>query len=193
MKLLKELVEQQPKVIEGDIRVPLNTTSLIWQGAIIKGFFNCSATKIGSLAGSPIEVADEFNCSSTNIRSLKGGPKKVGGDFDFSNTFVSSFEWAPSEIGGSVFCHSTVIESFHNIHKHIKYIGGGDISPPKSLKSNMLGLLKIKGLTAVRILFYEAGRLGQASDIINKYLPLGDIHSCQEELIEAGLSEFARL
>ena len=33
----------------------------------------------------------------------------------------------------------------------------------------------------------------QLTKIINKYLPLGDLLDCQEELIEAGYEEFAQL
>jgi len=55
------------------------------------------------------------------------------------------------------------------------------------IKSSVLGLVKIKGLTNV---IFDNKKLEK---IMNKYLPLGDIFDCQEELIEAGLEEFAEL
>jgi hypothetical protein len=53
--------------------------------------------------------------------------------------------------------------------------------------SNVLGLLKIEGLMVVYLLNKEV----QA--IINKYLPMGDIFKCQEELIEAGFEDYAKI
>ena len=55
------------------------------------------------------------------------------------------------------------------------------------IESHVLGLLKIKGLQEVRLDDI------QLTKIINKYLPLGDLLDCQEELIEAGYEEFAQL
>jgi len=55
------------------------------------------------------------------------------------------------------------------------------------IKSSVLGLVKIKGLTEVMFVNKKLEK------IMNKYLPLGDIFDCQEELIEAGLEEFAEL
>jgi hypothetical protein len=55
------------------------------------------------------------------------------------------------------------------------------------IKECILGLLKIKNLTNVTLDNKEV------QDIINKYLPEGNIVECQSELIEAGFEEFAKL
>jgi len=64
---------------------------------------------------------------------------------------------------------------------------------------HMLGILKIRDIQMVHCYCRHDTRLSDATEIIKKYLKdtpnpaTRDIHRCQEELIEAGLSEFAQL
>jgi len=64
---------------------------------------------------------------------------------------------------------------------------------PHTIKSHILGVMFIKGLLEIRI---HGGNIEQVQveRIINKHLA-GDrnVHLAQEELLEAGLSEFAKL
>jgi len=124
--------------------------------------------------GKPIagaKVLGNFNCYLTNISSLEGGPSYVGGDF---------------------ICANTEIKSLHNIHKQIKHIGGA-FSISNTVKSHILGVMFIKGLQKIE--FYDGNtEQKQVENIINKHLAGNrNIHLAQEELLEAGLKEYAKL
>ena len=173
---------KQQVVIEGNVEIPRNTTTLVGykhkgkpiaQGKVL-GYFSCSSTKITSLEQGPSWVGGDFYCWNTKITSLEGGPSYVGDDFD---------------------CSGTNVTSLHNIHKQIKHIGG-TFYISNTVRSYILGVMLIKGLQ--RIQFYNSNieqvQVAAIIAIINKHLA-GDrnVHLAQEELIEAGLSEFAKL
>ena len=86
-------------------------------------------------------------------------------------------------VNGDFFCSYTNINSLHNIHKHIKFIKNQFICNDNV--THILGLFFIKGLKSVNI-------NDEINKIINKYLPLGDLHMCQEELLDAGFIEQAK-
>jgi len=219
MKLI-DLFEQQV-VIKGDVWIPHETITLVGYKhkgkpiaqAKVLGTFNCSHTgitsleqgpsyvgrdfdcyntKITSLEQGPSWVGGYFNCSDTNITSLQGAPSYVGGDFACFQTKITSLQGGPSYVGGKLDCSGTKITSLHNIHKQIKDIDG-ELYLSKTIKSHMLGVMFIKGLQSIE--FYNGNtRQKQAERIINKHLAGDrDIHLAQEELLEAGLSEFAKL
>ena len=90
------------------------------------------------------------------------------------------------------FCSDTKITSLHNIHKQIKHIGS-TFYISNTVRSHILGVMFIKGLQ--RIKFHSGNtEQEQVASIINKHLG-GDrnIHNAQEQLIEGGLSEYAKL
>lgn len=173
---LQDLVEKQ-RVIDYNVVVPAMTFKLGYKNAIIKGNFDCSHSEITTLNGAPSRVENNFYCNFTNITSLKGAPSYVGGYFH---------------------CAYTNIESLHNVHKIIKYIGGRFILS-NTIKSHMLGIMYIKGLVGIEL--YEqhihpafAQEHSQLETIFNKHLEgKRNVHDCQEELLEAGLGEFAKL
>ena len=178
MKLI-DLFEQQV-VIKGDVVIPGETTTLVGykhQGkpiaqAKVFGTFRCSYTKITSLEGGPSWVGGYFYCHGTKITSLEGGPSWVGGNFNCLDTQ-----------------HLT---SLHNIHKQIKHIGG-QLYLSNTVKSHILGVMFIEGLQKIQI-HWSNTKQKQVENIINKHLG-GDrnIHLAQEELLEAGLKEYAKL
>jgi len=181
MKLI-DLFEQQ-QIIKGNVRIPVHIPTLVRYkhkgipivGAKVLGNFDCHYTKIESLEGGPSWVGGDFDCSYTSIESLEGGPSWVGKDFD---------------------CHYTEIPSLHNVHKQIEFIGG--ILHLPVIDSHILGVMFIKGLKEISIseIVYtdRNSKVIQVIKIINKHLG-GDrnIHDAQEQLIEAGLAEFAKL
>lgn len=172
---VQELLEAQ-RIIKGDVDISSVASRLDYLGALVKGDFDCRLTYITSLEGSPSHVGGDFNCSSTKIKSLEGAPSYIGGNFN---------------------CWNTDITSLKNIHKHIKHIGGV-LFLPKKVRSRVLGVVLIKGLR--KIDFHTIAQTGvstkqkQVETIINKHL-LGDRdpHACQEEMLEAGLGEYAKL
>lgn len=179
--------------VDGDVTIRMGFSQTPLQFGRVTGNYLCSHIQtVTSLKGSPHFVGGTFNCLNTKITSLKGGPEHVGATMNCSNTLIGSFEGSPSYIGGHFYSgRGTKIKSLQNIHKQIKHIGG-IFQIPDTIKSHVLGLMFIKGLKEVRLLS-DLGGKKQVQNIINKHLPGGDVHDVQQELIEAGLSEYAKL
>ena len=117
------------------------------------------------------------------------GIEYAGGNFICSNTELTSLEGAPSHVGGSFNCSVNKLTSLKDVHKHIAEIKGAFYAIENPIESHVLGLLLIKGVTKVRL------KNGQVEEILNKHLGKGraGMLMAQEELIEAGLEECARL
>lgn len=154
----------------------------------IDGDFSCSALKLTSLKGAPYTVNGRFMCSNNKLTSLEGSPSKVSDDFYCQVNKLSTLEGAPSYIGDLFNCFNNNLTSLHNIHKQIKYIGGIAIFEKNPITSHVLGLLMIERLENIRI----DNQVVQG--ILNKHLEGDrDVFACQEELIEAGFEDFAKL
>jgi len=95
-------------------------------------------------------------------------------------------------VGGYFNCVETKIKSLHDIHKEIKHIGCR-LLIPDTVTSHILGVMFIKGLLEIEIQNDNIEQK-QVERIINKHLA-GDrnVHLAQEELLEGGLAEFAKL
>ena len=147
-----------------------------------------SNAKLTSLEGSPKHVSDDFTCFSNNLKSLKGGPEYVGGDFYCYHNGLTSLEGAPSWVDGIFNCRDNNLTSLHNIHKHIKHIGGMLYASRNPIKSHVLGVVLIDGIKNIWI------DNKKVQDIINKHLDGDkDVFACQEELIENGYEDYAKL
>jgi hypothetical protein len=109
----------------------------------------------------------------------------VSGNFDCHNTEITLLRGLPQSVGGFFDCHNTRIISLHDIHKQIKHIGGHFYC--NGYSTHLLGLLLIGGITKFHI---DAGPIDK---IFNKYVGTGDILSAQDELIDAGFIDQARL
>ena len=108
--------------------------------------------------------------------------------FYCSNNKLTSLEGVPSVVKGNFSCPYNKLTSLAGIHKIIKEIHGYATFDNNPIKSNVLGLMRIKGLTKV----YLDNK--QVMDILNKYLTGDrDIIRCQSELLDAGLEEYAKL
>ncbi|HEY4963074.1 MAG TPA: hypothetical protein VIH90_00055 [Candidatus Saccharimonadales bacterium] len=126
--------------------------------------------KITQSAGTTIpirfgKVAGSFNCAHTQLKSLQGAPEIVGGYFS---------------------CCATKITSLSGVDKLIKNIDGEFLC--NSNVTHILGLLLIKGITKINV---DNG--GPIDKIMNKYIGTGDILSAQDELLDAGFKDQARL
>jgi hypothetical protein len=112
---------------------------------------------------------------------------QVGGKFNVSRTRLTSLRGCPHTVNGGAFsCNGSSIISLHDIHKQIKHIGGNFFC--NSNTTHLLGLLLIDGINYFNI---DGG--GPIDKIFNKYVFTGDILSAQDELIDAGFIEQARL
>jgi hypothetical protein len=112
----------------------------------------------------------------------------VGGDFYCHYNQLATLEGAPSSVGGNFFCYSNQLTSLEGIHKIIKVISGAFYCFNNPIKSGGIGLILIEGLKKI-----YADQ--PAFKIIEKYLGQGKkgVLLCQDELIEAGYEEYARL
>jgi len=156
----------------------------------IKGYFDCSDTNLISLKFVPQRVEDDFRCSRTRIISLEFAPQFVGGYFSCYSTKITSLEFAPKFVGSIFNCSDTKITSLKGIGKdYLKEVKGIIyLNDCHELKSNMLGLLLVKGLQ--RIYFDN----NEIEEIFNRHLQgERDILDAQEELITKGFKEYAKL
>ena len=169
--------------ISGEIVAPNGVRREEWSRSLI-----VFPEQIISLEGAPKKVNGNFDVDgNTRLTSLVGGPEEVGGFYSCYDCDLTSLEGAPKKVGGVFDADGNKrLTSFSGIHKHIKEIDGkfrcdSDLSGP------VLGLLKIKKLQKVILKDWKL------EDILNKYLPEGDLIDCQQELIEAGYEEQAKL
>ena len=153
------------------------------------GNFYCYNNKLTSLEGAPSHVDGYFNCSVNKLTSLAGAPSHVGDDFSCSHNELTSLEGAPSRVNGDFYCYYNELTSLKDVHKHIAEIKGIFYAIENPIESHVLGLLLIKGVTEVRL---DDRRV---KEILNKHLGKGraGMLMAQEELIDAGLEEFAQL
>lgn len=183
-------LEGAPEKVSGSFYCNGNMlTSLEGAPKEVDGSFNCCDTKLTSLKGAPQKVDRNFYCSDNYLTSLKGAPKEVGGYFYCRSSKLTSLEGAPKEIGGYFDCDGNRLTSLQGIHEIITKINGAFYVTHNPIKSHVLGLLLIDGCIKVSI------DNDKVSAIINKYLGKGKdgVLAAQEELIEAGLEEFAQL
>lgn len=193
MKLKDLYIDKNQKIIHDNVSLPGSTKKLNYKDFIAKGDFYCHSTLLTSLEGAPKRVEGSFGCDHTSIASLVGGPEYVGVNFNCSVTGITSLEGAPSYVGKDFICYATKMTSLHDIHKNVKHIGR-ECYLSGTIRSHILGVMFIKGLKKIEFLSAAVFEQKEAERIINKHLK-GDrnVHACQEELIDAGLSEYAKL
>lgn len=154
----------------------------------LHGNFTCTSKNLTSLEGAPTTVAKSFDCSYNRIKSLKFAPKEIGSDFFCIDNDLTSLEGIPSIINGNLFISGNKLTSLHNIHKQIKRMGAYANFSNNPITSHVLGLLLVNGLYSINL------DNPKVDTIMNKHLNGDrDVFACQEELIEAGLDEFAQL
>lgn len=163
-------------------------TSLEGSPETVNRDFSCSGNKLKTLDFAPREVGGDFYCRDNRLESLKGGPVKVGGDYACGNNKLTSLEGIASSIGENLYAANNKFKSLEGIHKHIKSMNGFADFSENPIASNVLGLMRISGLTDVD-LDVEGVQI-----IINRHLKGDrDIFACQEELVNAGFEEYAKL
>lgn len=176
------------------LQTSLNGGKIPVQFNRVKGVFNCTKVGLESLVGSPHHVY-QFFCSENKLASFEGSPDFIGGDFTCHSNLFTSFEGFPKYVEGGCYAHNNPkIKNLHNIHKNIGYIGNF-LTVPSTVESHILGIMFIKGIRLAYIFGTHGVNPGltTALNIINKHLPTKDIHAAHEELLDAGLEEFAQL
>ena len=164
-------------------------TSLQGAPSHVGWIFDCSGNELTSLEGAPRHVDGSFRCCRNRLTSLRGAPSHVGSYFNCTNNQLTSLEGAPSSVDGNFYCAINKLTSLKDVHKHIAEIRGGIYACDNPIESHVLGLLLIKGLRVAQL------DNTQVEEILNRHLGKGraGMLQAQEELIEAGLEEFAQL
>jgi hypothetical protein len=126
----------------------------------------------------------DLNCTEMILPVQFG---KVGRDFDCRKSNLISLKGMPQFVGHDFFCNNDKIKSLSGIDKIIKHIGYEFYCDPDV--THILGLLLIQGITYIDV----DGVEGPVDKIMNKYIGIGDILSAQDELIDAGFTDQARL
>lgn len=173
-----------------------NLTDLQGMSPNVTFNINCSGSKLKSLKGAPERVNGWMDCSDNLLTSFVGGPKTVATEFNASLNLLTSLEGAPTDMGNIRLTHNSHLTNLKDVHKHIKSLNGIFNVEGCPLKSHVLGLLLIDGLTWV---FMDNK---DVQNILNKYITKIDnsmnmrrqfLLQAQEDMIEAGLEEYAKL
>ena len=126
----------------------------------------------------------DLRASIVNGHFTKDGSKlKVTGDFDFFNNQLKSLEGCPQIVGGDFSCiKNKELTSLARINFYVHEINGASGADFSGcpIKSNVLGILKIRGLKKVK--FDDK----QLEEIMNRHLPMGDSTDCIDDLLDAG-------
>lgn len=152
-----------------------------------------------------------FDISNNHLETLEGCPNLVKGDFSCTNNSLTSLDGAPSVVEGDVTIYgNNKITNLHDIHKIFKEISGiGDAGgsiglDEKNIKGSILGLLMIKGLGMIdsHLPSWHKSNEGNPMhekpfQILYSFIPnehgKQSVFDCQDQLIEAGFDDYAKL
>ena len=113
------------------------------------------------------------------------------GYFNCFNNQLTSLEGAPSSVDGNFNCSNNQLTSLTGIHKILKQMNGTFYADDNPIKSNVIGLLLVKGCKEVEL------DNKQVEEIMNRHLksPFGNLRvlECQSEMLDADLGEWAKL
>jgi hypothetical protein len=164
----------------------------------ITASINLSQLNLTDLMGLPTRLSGSLAVRHNKTAlSLKGCPKRVGKNVDFQGCVsLLDIDQLPDVIGGDLNLAQTEVTSLAGIGKtYVKDCKLINLHSCIRLKSNILGLLLVKGL--VEIIFSEWGEPGnykKALKIINDELDgERDIMNAHEALTRAGLKDYAKL
>lgn len=135
-----------------------------------------------------VDVAGNVDLSRDfNLTTLPFKFAHIRGFLSVCHTNIATFDNFPEVIGTHLTITESKITSMHNIHKHVKIMG--DTLYAHGVTSSVLGVFMIKGVTRLVI-----DRVN-VHMIVDKHMQDDqlDIFTCQQELLDAGLVEYAKL
>ncbi len=198
-----------PTRVEGDITLYNNQLGdLVGCPPIIYKSLRVDQNFITTLVGGPTLIDGEFDCSNNRLTNLIGAPEYIGDRFLCDENYLTTLDGLNlTRPLKSVSFINNKITSLKGIHNRIPGCFKIDISD-NPIQEGGIGLILIPGLQ--KVLFRQTDVLDptdfstkkkkrsnfdRALLIIYKYLDQGKkgLLQCQEELVNAGLSEFAEL
>lgn len=196
--------------VDGSISFYHNTfTKLPIPFGHVKGSFLLhSCEKLITLEGTPQQVDKNFIITNSPLlMSLEHGPTRVDGSYGIVKGKLKNLEHVPTVIGEDFYIQEQgLLTSLKGCPKQV----GGYFSLfdcrnlpeldylPESIKGtfntywchkirNVLKIFNIKGVKEFSC------KEEKVKIILNKYLPTRDMLNCQDELIEAGLEQYAEI
>jgi len=157
--------------------------------------FSCSSNILTSLVGCPQIVHNNFYATNNKLTSLVGLPEKMKGELSLRGNKINSLKGIPKLLT-ALDLFDNQITNLKDIHKMLpRLVENNFLSvfnfAKNPLTSHILGLLLIEGHFEVIL----PDHLGNAQDIVNRHLlsKRRDVFECQQELIDAGFKELAKL
>jgi hypothetical protein len=157
------------------------------------GDISVNGVNLTSLDGCPEKVSGMFACSDNPaLTSLVGGPKETVGGYSAEDCGLTSLDGLPLKIGGFLAIDSNPLTSIKGIDQ-LTEMDGPIYLNGCSIKSHILGVFLIRGCRG--ICTNSTGNLGKATEIVNRHIKKGraGLLPCTQELIEAGLADFAQI
>lgn len=129
---------------------------------------------------------------NNHISAFGNCPEELNATLCVAGLPITSFEGIPKIIHGMLDISTLPkIKTYHNIHKYVHQIKGNLYC---DFKPSLLGLLAIKGVTKITVFNpFDINSGSKISDILNTHLADRDLNACQEDLIDAGYIQQARL
>jgi hypothetical protein len=181
-----------PKYVGGDFIARNLYIDSLKYGPSVKGSYyirNCK--NLTSLEYIQSEIKGDFYCDRTSITSLEHCPSIIKGNFNCYNTKITSLDYAPFKCL-RIDCGDNNLSNLSGIGR--KYLREcTTISLPDSIKSNMLGLCRVKNLTYLHASDPTNANkdFKEVLEIIKKYLQT-DGSDCAEELMQNGFNDYAK-
>jgi len=179
----------------------------IYNVAGCRGFVNLSqlnVDRVDTLTVSDNDIVNFENCPSVReleaqysykLVSLKGIHPDVENLSLFASKALTAIDASMPKLR-SLRAPATGLETLHDIHINCPNLLTLQINAC-DIKSNVLGILKLKHLET--LIFQTNGNSSnfandgeRALAIVKKFLKNRDLLACQEELLEAGLKQFAK-
>lgn len=121
-------------------------TSLEGCPKVVNEEFDCSNNLLTTLEHSPAKVGKSYICHSNKLVTLKGSPGVINGKFLCGDNKLKTLAGGPLIVNGDYECDGNYITSLEGIHNHIKEIHGILHLVHNNLRSNIIGVLRSRGL-----------------------------------------------
>jgi hypothetical protein len=159
-----------------------------------------------ALPEAQITIPTHFHVNDACENGLCGAPKsqsystknpvcfEVDGSFYVINAIDVLELDIPKEIDGNLYFIGCQFDSFHNIHMKVKKISEDIVLIDSEIGSAILGILAIEELKQVKVCGEQSSEFKKAINIVNTHLKKErDLLDCQDELLDAGLLEYAQM
>ncbi len=149
----------------------------------------------GNLTHLPVQfntVKAHFSIKHTAITSLRGAPRKVYGEFECSYNKLTTLEFIPTWMENMI-CY----ENHFTTYKHVRNTVQScvEVSLPQYPVPGTMYWILVPKIEVISILTMggQFDAMNNIMDILNRHIHTKDILACQEELIDAGLGQWAKL